>query len=89
MPGPTKPSHGKCKRCEQTRPRFPYKPLHDCIAAAGNVDLIEARSWLEDIENSDDRWCTDRLDRTPRYLCVPCHDREAIEEQQFIDDHEL
>ncbi|MFJ9644985.1 hypothetical protein [Streptomyces sp. NPDC101206] len=83
---PPKPREGRCGRCTQTRPVFVYKPLHDCIDDIGHVDLVDAATHLAWFEEFDDRWCQARVDRRPRRLCVPCHDKEAKDEQEFIDE---
>ena len=82
------PPEGRCRRCKQTRPLFAYKPLHNCIEDIGLVRLDEAAVHIAGLEDQDDRWCLARIERRhliPQ-LCVRCCDREAIEEQEFIDD---
>lgn len=85
------PVEGKCARCKQPRPLFPYKPEHDCIEAAGLVRLNEAAEWIDQIRDSDDRWCESRLTfpGLRRNLCVPCHDREHADEAAYIKEHQL
>lgn len=83
----TTPAEGTCQRCKQTRPLFPYQPIHDCIEVIGRVDLVEAAVHIAGLEDQDDRWCLARIEgryRRPRF-CVRCCDREAIDEQEFID----
>lgn len=82
-----KPREGRCVRCKQPRPVFVYKPLHDCINDIGHVDLVDAATHLAWIEENGDQWCQARIDRMPRRLCVPCHDKEAVEEQEFITEY--
>lgn len=81
------PAEGRCTRCKQTRPLFPYKPLHDCVRNIGSVDLTEAAMHIAWIEDNGDRWCTAAIERRAQLhrLCVRCHDREAADEQHFID----
>lgn len=86
---PQQPVEGQCVRCEQSRPVFPYKPLHNCIDIAGNVSLLEAADWISEIEMTDDRWCQARLQRRERLMCVPCHDREATDEERHVQEHAL
>ncbi|MEU9865513.1 hypothetical protein AB0D99_32055 [Streptomyces sp. NPDC047971] len=86
MPDAT-PPEGRCTRCKQTRPLFAYKPIHDCIELIGRVRLDEAAMHIAGLEDMDDRWCLARIEgrhHQPR-LCVRCHDREATDEQEFID----
>jgi hypothetical protein len=83
------PTEGKCARCKQPRPLFPYKPEHDCIDALGRVDLIEAAQLIAEIDDQGDRWCLARIDRRPLRLCVPCHDKEHRDELAHIDQHDL
>ncbi|MCZ7413123.1 hypothetical protein [Streptomyces sp. WMMC897] len=85
----TAPAEGRCNRCKQPRPVFPYKPIHDCIDTIGYIRLTEAADHLADIEDRDDRWCQAQIDRRPIRLCVPCHDREVLDEQRHIAEHEL
>lgn len=89
MANPVQPVEGKCARCKQPRSLFPYKPLHDCVKAAGSVDLIEAAELIAEIEDQYDRWCLGRIDRCPRLLCVPCHDLEVADEEDHIKEYEL
>lgn len=88
-PTTQKPVDGRCVRCKQHRPIFPYNPLHNCIETAGSVNLIEAAEWIDEIEMNGDRWCEARLQRRQRLMCVRCHDREAFDEQQHIAEMEL
>ncbi|MGA5635027.1 hypothetical protein [Streptomyces lydicamycinicus] len=83
------PVEGRCVRCKQPRPLFPYKPLHNCVETAGRVDLAEAAEWIAEIESNGDRWCEALIARRPRLMCVRCCDREAADEQQFIDEMKL
>lgn len=86
----TKPVETGCVRCRQLRPCFPYKPIHNCVANAGPVDLVEAAGWIAEIESCGDRWCADRIHGdSQRLLCVPCHDRETTDEEQFLDREQL
>lgn len=81
---------GRCGRCKQTRPLFEYKPRHDCIEVHGRVDLIEAAMLIAGIEDSGDRWCTRRIEREkPLLVCIRCHDDEAADEFEFIEENEL
>ncbi|MFP8960007.1 hypothetical protein ACLIYP_05455 [Streptomyces nanhaiensis] len=82
-----KPTEGRCTRCKQPRPLFPYKPFHDCLTVIGPVNLIEAADHIAWFEEQGDRWCTARVERRDHYrrMCVPCHDREAKDEQHFVD----
>lgn len=81
-----KPREGRCTRCKQTRPIFVYKPLHDCVKDIGQVGLVDAATHLAFIEEHGDVWCQAQISRMPRRLCVPCHDKDAVEEQEFIDE---
>lgn len=84
------PPEGRCDRCKQTRPLFERTPDHNCIETIGRVDLVEAACLITEIENSGDRWCTRRIEgRKPDKLCVRCHDADAADEAEFIEEHEL
>lgn len=85
----TAPVEGRCHRCEQPRPLFPYKPVHDCIDDIGRVDLIEAAVHIAGLEDQDDIWCTARIERRPRLLCVPCHDRDHAAELDHMEKYDL
>lgn len=90
MTGQPTPAEGACARCQQARPVFPYKPEHDCIADAGNVDLIEAANWIAGMEEQGDRWCLARIERQkPGRFCVPCHDKESADERDLIKEYDL
>lgn len=89
MGAPVQPVEGSCGRCKQPRALFRYKPLHDCIKAAGSVGLIDAAALIATIEEQGDRWCISQIDRHPRLLCVPCHDREVADEEHHIKEYEL
>jgi hypothetical protein len=82
------PPEGKCERCKQTRPLFAYKPEHDCVEDAGTMNLIDAASYIAEIEDNGDTWCMRRIERRLHkpYLCVRCHDTEADRERTFIRD---
>lgn len=84
-----KPVKGRCARCKQPRDLFEYKPLHDCIDAAGTVSLPEAARLIAEIEDQGDRWCSARIDGTRRLLCVPCCDCEVVDEERHIEEYEL
>lgn len=81
-----KPMEARCGRCSQFRTVFIYKTLHDCVADIGMVDLADAATHLAWFEENGDRWCQGRVNRLPHLVCVPCHDKETIEEQEFIDE---
>jgi hypothetical protein len=83
----TKPPEGRCLRCKQTRPLFAYRPIHDCITEIGPVSITEAANYIAGFDDDGDRWCEARVERRHnlRTLCVPCCDREAKDEQEFID----
>ncbi|MFC4512591.1 hypothetical protein [Streptomyces ehimensis] len=83
------PAEARCERCQQRRPLFPYKPLHDCIALIGPVGLVEAARHIAWFEEKGDRWCEARLEYRRHRLCVRCHDLEANEEATFIKEEEL
>ncbi|MGW7786006.1 MULTISPECIES: hypothetical protein [Streptomyces] len=84
------PVEGQCERCKQPRPLFTYKPEHDCIDVAGLMRLPEALEWIEQIEDTDDRWCSRRLHHNPQAkLCIRCHDKEREDEEQYIKEHQL
>lgn len=85
----TRPVEGRCTRCKQPRPLFAYKPIHDCTKAAGLVSLTEAAELIAEIEASGDRWCEARIERRRRLMCVPCHDREAADEERHIREFAL
>lgn len=54
MTTPT-PAEGRCHRCKQQRPLFFYEPDHDCVEAIGRVNLVDAATWIEGLEDQDDR----------------------------------
>ncbi|MEV8474888.1 hypothetical protein [Streptomyces sp. NPDC051173] len=86
----TTPATGaRCERCGQIRPLFPCKPLHDCADLVGPVSLVAAARYIEWIAETGDRWCEARLYSRPPLLCVPCHDREAADEAEFIKENKL
>lgn len=89
MANPVQPVEGKCDRCQQPRTLFPYKPIHDCVKAAGSMDLMEAYDLIAEIEDQGDRWCTAKIERRRRLLCVPCHDREVADEERHMKEYEL
>ncbi|MFB7244582.1 hypothetical protein ACFCYX_19240 [Streptomyces populi] len=84
------PTEGTCERCKQPRPLFAYKPEHDCIDVAGLMRLTEAAEWIDNIRDTDDRWCERQLDHKPQpKLCIRCHDKEREDEEQYIKENQL
>jgi hypothetical protein len=84
------PVEGTCERCKQPRPLFNYVTEHDCIDVAGLMRLTEAVEWIQQIEDTDDRWCERRLNHKPQaQLCIRCHDKEREDEELYIKEHQL
>lgn len=84
------PTEGTCERCKQPRPLFAYKTEHDCIDVAGLMRLPEAVEWIQQIEDTDDRWCERRLNHKPQpKLCIRCHDKEREDEERYVKENQL